>query len=165
MVLPEDFEERLTSLYLSMMSDTKATTFRASTSSKSHITIVGLNIVNSFRPSIAFLSKYLRHRCSIPRPQQCRRLKRKDKPNAYLVDRVSAARRIVLALNPGTEGCQKLRGLLRRKDRLASGAAQGPNDVRQKPRRTPFSPFANQSIETSAGSLCAGDCPVPVCAK
>jgi hypothetical protein len=156
-VLSEDFEERLASLHLSMMRVTKATTFRASTSSTSHITIVGLNIVNPFRFSIAFLSKYLRHRCSIPRPQQ---LKRKDKPNAYL-----SARRIVLALSPGNEGCQKLRGLLRRKHRLASGAAQGPNDVRQKRRRTPFSPFANQSIETSAGNLCAGDCPVPVCAK
>jgi hypothetical protein len=165
MVLSEDFEGRLASLHLSMMRVTKATTFRARTSSTSHITIVGLNIVDPFRPSIAFLSRYLRHRCSIPHPEECRRLKRKDKPNASLVDRLFAARRIVLGLEPGNEGCQNLWGLLTRKNRLASGAAQGPHDLRQKRRRTPFSPFANQSIESSAGHLCAGDCPVPVCAK
>jgi hypothetical protein len=117
MVLPEDFEGRLASLHLSMMRVTKATTFKASTSSTSHITIVGLNIVDPFRPLIAFLSKYLRDRCSIPYPEECRRLTRKDKSNAYLVDRVFAARRIVLALNPGNEVCQKLGSLLRRKDR------------------------------------------------
>jgi hypothetical protein len=49
MVFPEDFEERLASLHLSMMRVAKATTFRASTSSTSHITIVGLNIVDPFR--------------------------------------------------------------------------------------------------------------------
>jgi hypothetical protein len=56
MVLPEDFEGRLASLHLSTMRVTKATTFRASTSSTSHITIVGPNIVDPFRPSIAFVS-------------------------------------------------------------------------------------------------------------
>jgi hypothetical protein len=80
---------------LLMMRVTKATTFRASTSSTSHITIVGLNIVNPFRFSIAFLSKYLRHRCSIPRPQQ---LKRKDKPNAYLVQPVELCSHLVLEM-------------------------------------------------------------------
>jgi hypothetical protein len=50
-VLSEDFEKRLASLHLSMMRVAKATTFRASTSSTSHITIVGLNIVDPFRTS------------------------------------------------------------------------------------------------------------------
>jgi hypothetical protein len=95
MVLSEDFENRLASLHLSMIRVTKATTFRASTSSASHITIVGLNIVDPFRTFIAFLSEYLRHQCPIPRCQECRRLKRKDKPNARFADLVFAARRIV----------------------------------------------------------------------
>jgi hypothetical protein len=51
MVFPEDFEERLASLHLSMMRVAKATTFRARTSRTSHITIVGLNIVDPFRTS------------------------------------------------------------------------------------------------------------------
>jgi hypothetical protein len=73
MVLSEDFEKRLASPHFSAMRVTKATTVRASTSSTSHITILGLNIVDPFRTSIAFLSEYLRHRCSIPHGGECRR--------------------------------------------------------------------------------------------
>ena len=59
-------EKRLASRYFSSRRVTKATTVRASTSSTSHITIVGLNIVDPFRPLMPtpdFLNSYLRHRC------------------------------------------------------------------------------------------------------
>jgi len=79
MVFSEDFDKRSASLHFSMKRVTKATTFRASTSSTSHITIVVLNIVDPFRTSIAFISEYLCHLCSIPHCQECRRLKMKDK--------------------------------------------------------------------------------------
>jgi hypothetical protein len=88
-VLSEDLDKRSTCLQLSIMRVTKAATFRASTSSTSHITIIGLNIVDPFHTSIAFLSEYLCHQCSIPHSEECRRVKikdteplRKDKPNA-----------------------------------------------------------------------------------
>jgi hypothetical protein len=77
MVLSEHFDKRLASLHLSAMPVTKATTFRASTSTTSHITIIGLNIVDPFRTSIAFLCEYLRHQCSIPYCKECRRLANK----------------------------------------------------------------------------------------
>jgi hypothetical protein len=82
MVLSEDLDKRSASLHFSIVRVTKATTFRASTSTTSHITIIGLNIVDPFRTSIAFLSEYLRHLYSIPYCEECRRLKMKDKPNA-----------------------------------------------------------------------------------
>jgi hypothetical protein len=78
MVLSEDFDKRSASLHLSMRRVTKPTTLRASTSSTSHITIIGLNIVDPFRTAIAFLSEYLRHQCFIPHGEECRRLRRKD---------------------------------------------------------------------------------------
>ena len=59
-------EKRSASLYFSTKHVTKATTVRASTSSTSHITIVGLNIVDPFRtlmPTADFQSSYLRRRC------------------------------------------------------------------------------------------------------
>ena len=84
-----------------MMRVTKATTFRASVSSTSHITIVVLNIVDAFRTSIAFISEYLRHECSIPHCEECRRLKMKDKPDARLLDFVLAVHMIVLEFDPG----------------------------------------------------------------
>ncbi len=74
-VLSEDFEKRLASLHFSAMRVTKATTFRATTSTTSHITIIGLNIVDPFRTSIAFLSEYLRHQCSIPHSEEWPSLK------------------------------------------------------------------------------------------
>ena len=59
-------EKRSASRYFSTRRLTKATTVRASTSSTSHITIVGLNIVDPFRtlmPTPDFQSSHLRHRC------------------------------------------------------------------------------------------------------
>jgi hypothetical protein len=53
MVLSEHFDKRLASLHFSAMRVTKATTFRASTNTTSHITIIGLNIVDPFRTSNA----------------------------------------------------------------------------------------------------------------
>jgi hypothetical protein len=71
MLLSEDFDKRLANLHFSAMRVTKATTFRASTSNTSHTTIVVLNILGPFRSSIAFLSEYLRHECSIPYSEEC----------------------------------------------------------------------------------------------
>jgi hypothetical protein len=59
-------------------------------SSTSHITIVGLNIVDPVRTRamltsagpIAFLSGYLNYQCSIPHGEECRRLKVEDKRDA-----------------------------------------------------------------------------------
>jgi hypothetical protein len=65
-VFPRILEKRSASLYFSTRRVTKATTVRASTSSTSHITIVGLNIVDPFRtlmPTPEFQSWHLRHRC------------------------------------------------------------------------------------------------------
>jgi hypothetical protein len=62
----DDFGKRWAGLYFSMMRVAKATTFSASTSSTSQITIVVLNIVDPFRNSIAFIAEYLRHEFSIP---------------------------------------------------------------------------------------------------
>ena len=59
-------EKRSASWYFSTRRPTKATTVRASTSSTSHITIVGPNIVDSFRilmPTPDFQSSHLQHRC------------------------------------------------------------------------------------------------------
>jgi len=59
-------EKRSASRNFSTRRLTKATTVRASTSSTSHITIVGLNIVDPFRtlmPAPNFQSSHLRHRC------------------------------------------------------------------------------------------------------
>jgi hypothetical protein len=93
MVLSEDFDKRSARVHFSRKRVTKATPFSASTSSTSHITIIGLNIVDPFGTSIAFLSKYLRPLCSIPRCKEFRRLERKGKPNAYLMVLRFAARR------------------------------------------------------------------------
>jgi hypothetical protein len=82
MVLFEDFDKRSAGLHFSMRRVTKATTFRASTSSTSHITIIGLNIVDPFRTSITFLSEYLPHSCSIPDCDECVHLEMKNKQNA-----------------------------------------------------------------------------------
>jgi hypothetical protein len=65
-VLSEDFGKRSASLYFSRMRVAKAASFRASISSTSHITIVVLIIVDPFRNSIAFISEYLCHECTIP---------------------------------------------------------------------------------------------------
>lgn len=65
---PRTLEKRSASLYFSTKRVTKATTVRASTNSTSHITIVGLNIVDPFRtlmPTPDFLNSYLRHRCPL----------------------------------------------------------------------------------------------------
>jgi len=59
-------EKRSPSRYFSTRRLTKATTVRANTSSTSHITIVGLNIVDPFRtlvPTPDFQSSHLRHQC------------------------------------------------------------------------------------------------------
>jgi hypothetical protein len=59
-------EKRSASRYFSTRRLTKATTVRASTSNTSHITIVGLSIVDPFRtllPTPDFQSSHLRHRC------------------------------------------------------------------------------------------------------
>src|SRR5262249_34830459 len=78
---------------------TKATRFRTSTSTASHTTIVVLDILDPLRISIVFLSEYLREPGSIPHSDECRRLERMGKPNARLVDRLFAARRIGLAFD------------------------------------------------------------------
>jgi hypothetical protein len=74
----ENFDGRSASLHLSMRRVTKPTTLGTSTSSTSHITIIGLNIVDPFRTAIAFLSEYLRHQCFIPHGEERRGLRRKD---------------------------------------------------------------------------------------
>src|SRR5580700_6590693 len=99
-----------------MMRVAKATTFRASMNSTSHITVVGVNIVDPFRTSakltrgfhkspVAWISGYFCHRWlpiwipALPvfysTGEECRRLRTKDKQNAIFVDFVFAARRIV----------------------------------------------------------------------
>jgi len=89
-----------------MMRVTTATTFRASISSTSHITIVVLNIVDPFRTSIAFISEYLRHECSIRHCEECRRLKMKDKLDARFLDVVLAVHMIELEFDPGNGGAE-----------------------------------------------------------
>jgi hypothetical protein len=78
MVLSEHFDERLTSLHFSAMRVTNATTFRASTRNTSHTTIVVLDIFGPSTLQLPFLCEYLGQQCSIPRCDECRRLKRKD---------------------------------------------------------------------------------------
>ena len=78
MVLSEHLDKRLASLHFSAMRVTNATTFRASTRSTSHTTIVVLNIFLTLPLQLPFLCEYLCRQCSIPRCDECGGVKRKD---------------------------------------------------------------------------------------
>src|SRR5260221_3054767 len=74
-VLSDHFDKRLASLHFSSMRVTNATTFRASTRSTSHTTIVVLNIFDPSALQLPFLCEYLCLQCSIPRCDKCRHFK------------------------------------------------------------------------------------------
>jgi hypothetical protein len=95
MVVSGHFDKRLASLHFSAMRVTNVTTFRASTRSTSHTTIVVLNIFGPSTLQLPFLCEYLSQQCSIPCCGECRRLANKG-TDAELADLASAARTILL---------------------------------------------------------------------
>jgi hypothetical protein len=157
MVLSEHFDKRFASLHFSAMRVTNATTFRASTRSTRHTTIVVLNIFGPSTLQLPFLCEYLCQQCSIPRCDECRRLANNGTECRTCWSR-SPHNLAVLKRRT-----QLLRNCLR-KNRLAPGAARDRQLLCQRRRRIPFCLFANRPTESLAVILCARMSPVLECA-
>jgi len=109
---------------------------------------------------LPFLCEYLCRQRSIPRCDECRRLKRKDIDCRTGGSRTCSPHNLA-ALKRRT---QLLRKLPTWKNRLACGAARDRQLLCQRRRRIPFCPFANRPTESLAVILSARLSPLLECA-
>ena len=159
MVVSEHFDKRLASLHFSAMRVTNATTFRASTRSTSHTTIVVLSIFGPSTLQLPFLCEYLCQLCSIPRCDECRCLTNNGTMQDLLISHLRSAQ----SCCSETEDTIT-QELPKWKNRLTRGAARDRQLFCLRRRRIPFFLFANRPTESRAAIQCARMSPVLECA-
>jgi hypothetical protein len=159
MALSEHCDKRLASLHFSAMRVTNATTFRASTRSTSHTTIVVLNIFGPSTLQLPFLYEYLSQECSIPWCDERRRLKRRASNAGHAdLDPQSPQFCCSETLHTVTQELPTW------KNRLARGAARDRQLLCQRRRRIPLFLFANRPTESLVVTLRGRMSPLLECA-